>query len=345
MRIDRIDPFEPMTPESDRYQQPPADGGGAMAQAVRQGLAPILWVGHAGMGKSTELVRAASLLQSSGPALRFDVGTIPGGVKPERVLYEVAVHTVHWWAQEGPDPLPSPFLVQDLRASDPSFPQGQGRTLPPHEIALAAWAELTGAAERDRVPLLIDGVDHLEPDCARAVLKALLVLEPYADLVVVGGPAQATGELNRAVVDRYRVVSLDPWDVERDAGYAAAVVQGYVGGDEPVAEPLVQRLVHASGGCMRDLLALTRDAAAYADETLDDAAIDKAIIDRVERFRRLVLSGDRQALREAHETSGLETPSDRKVRLLQHGLLMERGVGEAARVSVHPMAKRLMDVD
>jgi len=351
----RIDPFLALPPDDPRYvdrpgpSEPGGSGGGGewLARRIRRGLSPMLLVGHPGLGKSTELRRTAAVLGQDGHAVLLDLADLRHGDDPRRVLYDVATQTVQWWVQEGPDDQPSPFLVQDLRASDPHFPQGQGRTLSPLEMARATWEELTAAAGQERLPLLVDGLDALSADTARSILHALLQLESHAELVVVGAPAVATGARNLAVVDRFRIVALDPLDPESPAGrdFLRGVARAHLHAlevDASLDDEIVDPLVVASGGVLRDLLGLVRDAWAYADASIDQASIELAVRDRVERFRRLLHAGDREALRAAHGTDGLEVPADRKVRLLQHGLLLEQGVGEHAAVRTHPLVARLI---
>lgn len=348
----RINPFQALDAEDPRYVERPARSGSWLAGRIRRGLCPILLVSHPGLGKSTELARAAAALSADeGLAVRLDLRDLKHGADPDRVLYDIAAETVQWWVQDGPDNQPSPFLVQDLRASDPHFPQGQGRTLSPREIALAAWEELTAAADVSRLPLLLDGVDALPADVGRGVLEALLALEPYAELVATGAPSLATGADNLLVVDRFRMVVLDPLDPTSDDGAAflRAVADAHLhaatGDAEPLSDDAADALVTASGGILRDLLGLVRDAWAYGSDDVDASAIDEAIRDRLERYRRLLQAGDREALRAADGTTGLEVPADRKTRLLQHGLLLEQGVGEGAVVRCHPLVARLLDRD
>lgn len=346
----RIDPFSALEGVDPRYIDPPGDPAGGVVEQVKAGLAPILWVGHPGLGKSTALRQVATRLAQDGTAVFVDVGRLPGGGDPSRVLFDIAVHTVQWWAQDGPEAQPTPFLVQDLRASDPAFPQGQGRTLPPAEIAQAAFDELGLAAGVERVPLIVDGVDALPAGQGRAVLLALLELDARAALVVTGSPALATGAANRQVVDRYRVRTLNPWEPDEPAhaAFMAQVARKHLAGYDDgagIPDEVVQALIGASGGVLRDLLALTRDAWAYAEAELDAAAVERAVTDRTERYRRLVLDGDRAVLAAAHLTTGLEVPADRKARLLEHGLLLEYGVGTQARVRVHPLVKALGETD
>lgn len=341
----RIDPFRALEPGDPRYVPRPRRGGKWLADRVRRGLAPLLLTAHPGLGKSTELRRAAQALGGDHCPVLVDLADLKHGADPDRMLYDLAVHTVHGWVESGPEAQPSPFLVQDLRSSDPHFPQGQGRNLKPAEMARAALDELIGAAGAERIPLLVDGLDRLEPEVGRAMIVSLLALEDLCELVLVATPALATGSDNIDVVDRFRVLTLDPLDprAATDAGFLREVARSHLGDDAPVSEPVLESLLEASGGVLRDLLALCRDAWAYADEAVDENAVSEAIRDRTERFRRLLQAGDRKALQGADGGSGLEVAASRKTRLLQHGLLLERGSAEAAEVFVHPLVRRLLD--
>ncbi len=329
----------PLEPDDPRLVPPVGRAVADVVDRVRRGLAPLLLVGHAGVGKTTLLRGAHRALLDGAFAVRID---LPPSTDPDRVLYDIAVETVQAWVQTGPEQQPSPFLVQDLRASDPSFPQGQGRTLAPAAIALAAWDELTGAAGLvERLPLLIDGLDRLEPGTGRRVALQLLALAPRADLVVVASPELAVGPDNAAVLEAFRVLDVAPVPVDTEAGEAmlAAVARAHVG---EAIEPVVAPLVRASGGVLRDLVSLAHDAVAYADGAVDEAALAAACADRTERLRRLLIAGDAAALAAAHGTSGAEVPADRKVRLLASGALIERGVGPGAMVTVHPLVAPLI---
>lgn len=265
-------------------------------------------------------------------------------VEPERVLYDLSVETLQVWVRDGPEREPSPFLVQDLRASDPSFPQGQGRTLSPSEMALATWDEYTGAADlAESLPLLVDGVDALEPELARQVLAQLLHLRPRAELVVTASPRLGYGPENARVLDAWRVVSISPVDPSTADGgaFLRRVVEAHGGELDP---NLVDTVVQASGGVLRELVSILLDARAYADDAIDLDAVRSAIADRTDRLRRLLLAGDREVLREADGTSGLEIPADRKARLLEHGLLLEYGQGSEISNRMHPLLRPLLDL-
>lgn len=350
--MSRIQPLKPLDVGDLRYVPSPDGAGEAVAERIRRGLDPVLLVGHRGTGRSTELRRAAWTLAEEGPALVLDLADLGVPLRPERVLYDIADKLLQWWVADGPEQQPTPFLVQDLRASDPTFPQGQGRTLSASDMVRATLDELTLAAGVDKLPLLLDGVDSLPVDEARDLLLRLLALTERAQLAVVASPELAHGPANVAVLDRYRVVHASPVaPSEPEArAFLAEVARAHLGAQlgEDEAEPAdtrevlpdeaLDRIVHLSGGVVRDLLLLVKDAWAYADsETIDTQAVDAAVHDRGERLRRLLVAGDLAALEAADGTAGLEVPADRKIRLLQHGLLLEVGTGAAARVFRNPI--------
>jgi hypothetical protein len=333
-----LDPLEPGDP---RWRPPLGLTPHDVVDRVQRGLAPLLIVGHRGVGKTSLLRAAHAALLADRFAVWFDFGG-RGRVDRRRALYDVAVETVQAWIQGGPEQQPSPFLVQDLRASDPSFPQGQGRTLPPAEIALAAWDELTGAAGMvEKLPLFVDGLDRLDPELGREIAQQLLGLAPRADLVLVASPALAFGVDNTEILDGYRALALGPVDPHTDGATAwlSEVVAAHAG--DPIA-PVARELVGASGGVLADLVGLARDAIAYADGPVDAEAVARAAADRTDRLRRLLAAGDVAALRAADGTDGAEVPADRKVRLLLSGLLLEYGRGASVVVRPHPLAAPLL---
>src|SRR5690606_21613833 len=92
---------------------------------------------------------------------------------------------------------------------------------------------------------------------------------------------------------------------------------------------LVHDAVHASGGLPRMFLQLMADAATYARirrqgdwPILED--LNDACSDQIDSFRRVLLPGDTAACLAAINTDGRELEIARKVRLMAHGVLLER---------------------
>jgi hypothetical protein len=71
--------------------------------------------------------------------------------------------------------------------------------------------------------------------------------------------------------------------------------------------------------------------------TEEDLADSRA--DHVESVGRLFLPGDEAAIRAIVGTAGRELELGRKVRLMAHGVLLERTRGGAASLELHPLAE------
>lgn len=320
----------------------PRIGAAEVVDRIDRDLCPLLIVGHHGVGKTSLLhaVSAALTEREGGFCVHVDLLKL-SPLRADRVLFDLAVETVQAWVQGGPEQQPSPFLVQDLRASDPSFPQGQGRTLSPAEIARATWDELTGAAGMvERLPLLIDGLDRVQPELARTIARSLLDLTSRADLVVVASPQLGYGPDNADLLDAWRTVAVGPLDPS-EPSHHDSLVQVVLAHGGPDLEPVAPQIAELSGGVLRDLVGLVHDVRAYADDAIDAGAVARAAADRCERLRRLLVAGDLAALRAADGSSGAEVPADRKVRLLESGLLLEYGLGPGAIVRPHPLLRPL----
>jgi len=95
-------------------------------------------------------------------------------------------------------------------------------------------------------------------------------------------------------------------------------------------------------------LQLMADAATYARlrrggdwpivEDLNDACADQA-----DTLRRLLLPGDAAAIRQAAQTDGRELGLERKVRLMAHGILLERMRNRRPELEIHPLARAAVE--
>lgn len=99
-----------------------------------------------------------------------------------------------------------------------------------------------------------------------------------------------------------------------------------------------------SGGLPRTLLQLVADAETYArtrgrsEMNADDLA--SAVADQQESFRRLLLPGDTEAIRSTEGTDGRELDLEQRVRLMSHGLLLERWRDGQPFIEAHPLVRR-----
>lgn len=324
---------------------PRADGGAVLARRLQAGLGPILLTGPPGVGCSTELAATAPALAATHRVelVRVDEIVDPADFTTARLLFTLARLLVEQWAtQDPPAPIqPTPQLIKDLRASDPDFPQGNGRSLRPAELLAAVLDELAGASGKP-LAILVDGLDHADPERARAAALACLALRDRAAWCLVLAPAATVGpgsfQLNREA----RVAHLDPLNPEHpphaDLLFAIAAAHRPELAEAADARAWVSEAARLSGGLPRILLQLVADALAWAGPGGDPAAaLADVARDHAEALRRLLLAGDLETLAAAEGTHGMEVPADRRARLLDHGLMLERHAGYEVFVAAHPL--------
>lgn len=328
-----------------RYVARPDLGGDAIAALVERDLAPLAVAGPPGSGRSTELLRAAWRCRERSQDRVVDLTWFGD---PERLevgpfLYHLARHYFEEWAGDPARKHPTVALVQDMRASDPDLPQGSGRTLPPLVLARQVFEGYATAYGIRRLAIFVDGFERVSPERAARLLVGLADVADVADVVVAVGPRLSHGPEAFALLERFRVVPLAALDTApRSAGRAffRELVLRRLPPEAKTRALLgrVDRAAALSGGLPRRALALLGDAARYAPAGVPTAAsLERARADHEEALRRLLIAGDRAELARALGTDGMEVAADRRVRLLAHGLLLERGVGPSLRVTPHPL--------
>jgi hypothetical protein len=110
----------------------------------------------------------------------------------------------------------------------------------------------------------------------------------------------------------------------------------------------VNEAIRWSGGLPRVFLQLLADAGSYAKLRRSDPwpiveDLNDARADQIDSFRRLLLPGDVDAIRGAAGTNGSELELDRKIRLMAHGILLERLRNGARVLDVHPLSQAAFD--
>ncbi len=342
-----LDPARSLPPDDPRYIPRPWGGGDHLATLIRHGLTPIAVTGPSGSGKTTELRRAAGLLGDDihGVDVPIDLLVGPDDLRPDLVLWELSQFLIDDVLSRDPDAQPSRALIDDLRASDPRLPRGQGFYRRPVELAELVLAEVRVLTGRSRVALLLDGLDGASEESARVLVRALLSLQHDADLVVVVPPALAQGPDSHDIVTHMRVFWLPsiPTDDPSGLRYLRRLIATRLGlrGLPKGLGALVDRAAEQSGGVTRIFLHLVQDAALFAEAAgrsrPTEAALDAAVRDRADAMRRLLIAGDLDALAAARDTDGLEVPADRKVRLLSHNALLEYPRDGFTVVRPHPL--------
>jgi AAA ATPase domain len=338
------------------YEPRPADVALDLAGRVRAGFGSgrIALNGPAGVGKSTELARAALELRST-----HSVGVIAldGGAntQPEQLLWEVLGALV-----------PDDFGRRDQRIEH-SIEAGVAWALKVHgstrrldQILDTISFELRSQAERDGRPqvVLIDGLERVLAT-ARAQ-ELLLCLADAVDragfaLVVVLSPWAISGAQGSVVADRFKVLDMRPvagtahHQVAAQAKFMLGLARrrlGVADGDLPLEFAGVWGgAAHWSGGLPRLFLQLLGDASAYAAlrgahlPTTED--LQEAVADHRDSLRMLLELGDLSALNDAGR-GRVDIDAATRARLLASGLLLELPRGSVKTYIVHPLASDLV---
>ncbi len=361
-----LTPHRPLDPGSAAYVTPPSRGAQDIADWVLAGGSTVLLGGPAGVGKSTEMAQAARLLQAERFAclVPLDRWENMRKLTPEQLLLRIAGRLAYVAIQS----LKLPVSIE-LRESlalagvlkDDSVTPAQGGKFIPSAPSLIrhTLSEVSRLAAQRRITLLIDGLEKVPPGPGSTDLfDALSALPEDVDLVVVVPWHAAFGPRSDAVLRAgEKFMALRALEVEGDPGepgrqflldLLAARFEIKAEGLEP-ADALARRALVAeaarwSGGVPRMFLQLLADAGTYARLRSDaswpgQADLADAIADQEDSLRRVLLPGDTQAILDAEGTDGRELELDRKVRLMAHGVLLERVRNGRRVLEVHPLAR------
>jgi hypothetical protein len=332
----------------------PIGSGERLASLIRRGLGPLAVVGPSGAGKTTELDQATGLLASDFTVMNIPVATICplDDLSAEHVVFGLAQAIVDIQVTSDETFRPPQSLVKDIRASDPRFPRGNGNNVALPELTRLCVGEVIAHTKKTRLVVFLEGLEEATAERALLALRGLWSVTDALDLAVVVPASLAHGPVSHEVLDRMRVFPIPAIPIREDAGPAA------LEGREFLRE-LVRRRLHldaipddvlpvvdaagaTSGGLPRTFLRLVADAASYGFGTPTLAGLAEAVDDRVDAYRRVLITGDLQALAAADGTTGLEMPLDKRVRLLEQGLLLEYTKGSDVVVHPHPLLTRLL---
>ena len=235
-------------------------------------------------------------------------------------------------------------------------------------------SEVSRLSAQRRITLLIDGLEKVPPGPgASDLFEALGALPDAVDLVVVVPWHAAFGPRSDAVVragERFTV--LRALEVDGDAGepgrqFLIDLLAARLGVNAQYFDPattvavlsgtledfraevaarraLVTDAARWSGGIPRTFLQLLADAGTYARLRRDASWPDPtdladAVADQEDSLRRVLLPGDTQAILAAEGTDGRELDLGRKVRLMAHGVLLERLRKRRPTLEIHPLAR------
>lgn len=365
----RLAPNRPLDPGDAAYVPRPVDAP-RIPDWILTGRSPVLVVGPTGVGKSTELAFAAQALKTSRiaclvPLDRYEnmrrLTTEQALLRIAGRLASIAVKALH---------LPiTPELLDELdRHGVLAGGVAPGVTglfsqRNAGDLALLVIREVARRSTQGRVTLLIDGLEKTPPEPARNVFDALEDLHSEVEIVVVVPWHAAYGPSAETVIaPGEKLVVVPPVEVEGPDGAAGIeflrqMVASRLQLDEATLaeappsflapEGELNTCARISGGVPRSFLQLLADAASHARITDGKdwpaaSHVAQAVADQRESFRRLLTPGDDLALQLVDGKDGRDMPLEQKLRLLSHGVLLERHENGRPVMRPHPIVKTLL---
>lgn len=375
-----LKPHVPLGPGDAQYVERTGSAGDEIAQWILADRSPLLVGGPAGVGKSTELARAAELLQPDRVAclVQLDRFESMRRLTPDRMRLRI-VQKVGYLAQAI---LHLPLSESLRKALEKVNEELNGvavtQEASPAVLLNVTLTEIMRVSRQGTLTLLIDGLEKVPPGPGSLDLfEALAKIRDEVELVVVIPWHAAFGPQAETVIrSGERFVAARALDVQGDAGepdrafllkvlaqrlhwneeeFDLNSVIGPAGPGLDAARArvaakrdLVNDAIRWSGGLPRVFLQLLADAGSYAKLRRSDSwplveDLNDACADQIDSFRRLLLPGDVEAIRAVAGTNGSELDLERKIRLMAHGVLLERVRVGARILDVHPLALAAFD--
>lgn len=368
-------PHRPLDPDSDQYVAPPTNGGERIAEWILADRTTVLVAGPVGIGKSTELARAAKLLQADRSAflVRLDRHENMKRVTVDQLLLRIAgviastsklsYELKAALARIGVLPKQMQFELDQLQHQDSASiraPITDAFVASPPSLLNATIAEIVNSSPQRRITLLIDGLEKLpEGPVVSEVFEALGMLADDVDIVAVlpwshafgAGPDMVMRPGEHLVALRAPEVAGKPGEEGR-AFLRELLIKRLgaptIGPIPPDRLSVYELAATHSGGIPRTFLQLVADAGTYArmrrkDPWPQESDLADAVADQQDSFRRILRKGDTEAILAIDGHDGRELDLERKIRLLAHGVLLERVRDGAAVMTVHPLVAPLLE--
>ena len=232
-------------------------------------------------------------------------------------------------------------------------------------------AEVTSASPHRRVTLLLDGLEKMtEGPGISEVFEALGMLTDDVDLVTVlpwflafGAGPETTLRAGEHLV-ALRAPEVDGEQGQAGRTFLRQLLAKRLGWPFNAFSPpkpdgivpteisterlaVFDRAAAFSGGVPRTFLQLVADAGTYArmrrkDPWPDTVDLADAVLDQGDSFRRILRKSDSDAILAVIGDDGRELEFERKIRLLAHGVMLERLISGASVLTVHPLVKPLL---
>lgn len=365
----RLAPNRPLGPGDATYVPRPVDTP-RIPDWILTGRSPVLVVGPVGVGKSTELAFAAQALKDSRIACLVPLDRYANmrTLTTEQALLRIAGRLASIAVKAlrlklTPELLDELDLKGVLDAGVAPKVTSIFSQRSAEDYATLVIREVARRSTQGRITLLIDGLEKTPPEAARRVFDALEELPPEVELVVVVPWHAAYGPGAETVIaPGEKLVVIPPVEVDGLEGVAGLkflrdVATSRLQLDDTTlakARPSflapggeLDTCARFSGGVPRSFLQLLADAASYAritdgEDWPSSANVAQAVADQRESFRRLLTPGDDLALQLVDGKDGRDMALEQKLRLLSHGVLLERYENGKSVMRPHPIVKSLL---
>jgi len=351
----KLAPHKPIEPCGTGYVASPWSASERIAQWITAGEGPVLLGGPVGIGKSTELAHATTLLKEERFALLVQLGRLANmrtlsSDEASRLIVVAMLQHAHGLG------LPISAVLKEIgstvgRARRRTRAARASRSLPIKDVFLSSIGEIIRLFNRKRICLLIDGTEKIPEPIARGLFEALAAVSSQLDLVVVVPWYAAFGPGANQVIqsgEKFIPIRAVPFDTKADdVGrnfFRELLARRLSMAHEEldVHAKLINEAAAMSGGSPRTFLQLLAAAAVCArfrgrGEWPDETDLTSAFSGQVDTIRRLLLPGDKRVLEEADGTDGTEIEIGTRIRLLSHGLLFERDEGNRALLRMPPL--------
>lgn len=358
-------PHRPVEPGAPGYVRPPDGTGERIAKWIAAGGSTVLLGGPVGVGKSTELAHAASLLQATHVACLVPLDRYANMRKitadEARIVIAKRVAEV---ALEGRNAFTSELLRQALSGLTSSLRAvsvaglnvelAAPKERPPAEVLDLTLREAERLSSGRRLCLLLDGLEKSPESVGRDIFDVFAEVADFVDIVTTIPWHTTFGPTADLVVrPGERLEMVRPPVVEGKEGesgrwFLADILKARLGASvPPQVEPLVLEAATWSGGIPRSFLQILSAAGTFArlrrDADWPDATdLADSVAGQQDSYRRVLLPGDTAAIHAAVGTDGREMALDRKVRLMSHGVLLERVRSGSPVLEVHPLARNAL---
>lgn len=365
---ENLTPHRPLNGEDPRYVNRTAVED-HLGKSLEKSHSPFLIAGAAGVGKSTEVARAASWLSRRpkiGAVLvridrQYDMRMVGEAQLLEAILHALPSFRVGQFARRLKE-LTGTSVPPEFTSSDPR------RVLDALKAEVQSFTNIT----QRRLVVIVDGLEKCPEKLAGQLVRALLELRELFTVAVVVPPSLVVGPGNQDLVQLYdariyaiRAVYIGTyikeggWGVEpgslADAGQRfffdlAERRLGPLTETPPEFQEQIRWMAYYSGGVPRvflRLLELAHSSAQVADREWPQVSdFNDAVREEQSGLELALRDGDLDELRalKKHEKRDIEIPIERRLRFLGHGVLLEYETAMEPRlVRVTPLLSRLLE--